>query len=316
MKRLGYTCIELQAGEGSEMTAAGKLNGKKVNLSLDTGATITAIDRSVGRSLPRLDPKVRQVDDPVLGLLSDKDLVVVEELKLGTVEFRNLPAIVMDASVHYTPSGSLAAHPSLATNPKPRLFQVLLGGDFLLRNHSVLHVGANCLYVRATAPSPAVAEVLEASLLQSRMARIPLTSHLETLFLVGLTVQDQPFTFLLDTGSFITTLDAKCAATLSLSREETPIRGVGVKGWSSALRMARSARLSLGPRTFAEYPIGIAELHPWLKSNDTNAPVVQGLMGPDLLSRANAIIDFRGSRMFVSTGSATPRKVASDTRSK
>jgi hypothetical protein len=147
------------------------------------------------------------------------------------------------------------------------------------------------------------------------MARLPLTNHLQTMFLVGLTVQEAPFTFLLDTGSFITTLDAKCAGPLSLSPEETPLRGVGVKGFSSPVRMARSARLGLGPRTFRDFPIGIAELHPWLKPDDTNAPVVHGLMGPDLLARANAIIDFHGHRMFVTAESPAPKKAAPGKRS-
>jgi predicted aspartyl protease len=305
MQKLGYTQVQLQVLDESSITTKGKLNGAKTTFLVDTGCSISVVGKPKGNKLPRLEKGKLKLQDSVWGSLQDPDLALVEKVELGSAQFFNQPVEVFDLAMRYRQSGSFTEHPALQSGEQGRDFDAVLGGDFLLRHYAVLNVREGCLYLRGAAPSEQAAAVLAQSLRQSGLETVPLTNAYSTGFVVTLQLNGQNANFLVDTGSFVTLLDEDFARRARVPFQATSSKLVGVRGRRASLSTTHLGRLRIGPWETKDFPVGVASLKPWFSHGKRpDRPEIHGLLGPDVLARCYAVLDYHGSRMFVRKGDA------------
>ncbi len=136
LKRIGYEAIAVKRDEHNKLLARGELNGKERTFLVDTGCSVSTLDRGVARKLKTLGEADVVLKDSLLGKVTNQSVALMD-LKLGRATFTNQPAAVrtLDISGHSVGDG-------------------LLGCDFLFRNYCLIDCLDCRLYARGTALSP------------------------------------------------------------------------------------------------------------------------------------------------------------------
>ncbi len=136
LKRKGYRDIPLFGIGLDENIPAGhffvpvKLNGKKALFMLDTGASISVLDKSLAG---KYKLEAENNDDMEVnafsasGLLENIDISAGNKLKIGKVKFKNVPLLLMDLS-HLSGSDELEG----------LTVDGVLGSDILNRGRAVI----------------------------------------------------------------------------------------------------------------------------------------------------------------------------------
>jgi hypothetical protein len=113
----------------------GELQGKRRVFLLDTGWSMTTLDRSIARKLKTPGEPGVSFKDFLLGKTDDRAMVLLN-LQLGQVTFTNQPAV----------SGTTPSDGELVSDG-------VLGADFLFRNHGLVDYPGLKLWLRPTQPS-------------------------------------------------------------------------------------------------------------------------------------------------------------------
>jgi predicted aspartyl protease len=139
LKKLGYEGLDLTRVPKSHLGIAGIIGDKqKASFIVDTGWTITSLDRGSAKKLKTLEQLNAVFEEKRVAALPRTNVVLIDRLKLGSVQLLNQPAQLTDLSMDYVHTG----------------FQGVLGVDFLSRNHCIIDVGGRRLYLKAAAPTP------------------------------------------------------------------------------------------------------------------------------------------------------------------
>lgn len=283
LKQLGFGVIPLERGEGNQPYVEAQLGDKRRRLGVDTGCSITTLDKSIAKSFKTLRQLGAELQDPNLGVLDDPSVVLIDVLELGPARFLNQPARVMALNLVYE--------------------QGILGCDFLLRHFCVIDCADRRLYVRGVELKADAQDILERSLAQSgyRCVRLSPTSALA--LTCDAKINDVPVKLLLDTGASFTVLDDKPAVRCGLrwAETDTRIRGVG--------KIGSTRILAAKPKSFeldgVEMPLrglnlGGAEMEAWrIGEKESPLGTVDGLLGADLLNVSGALIDFPHRKLWL-----------------
>jgi len=92
LKRLGYQPVALTKNDDDKLLVKGEVGGEKRTFFVDTGWGMTTLMRNRTR-LKTLGKLGVELDDSLLGRLSDTNIVVMEKLVLGDATFLNQPAV-------------------------------------------------------------------------------------------------------------------------------------------------------------------------------------------------------------------------------
>jgi hypothetical protein len=158
LQQLGYGAIHLKRTEQNHLAVEGELDGKKAVFLIDTGNSFTTLDTKTGKRFKTLAKLGIGLEDPNLGKFSGSNVVLVDEVKLGTARFPNQPANVV----------ALAHVATRAYERSTTAYEdCLIGCDFLLRHHCLLDCAGLTLYVRADKPSTEMRAAFESSLRRS-----------------------------------------------------------------------------------------------------------------------------------------------------
>ncbi len=110
--------------DGCHLMIAGKVNGLKANILLDTGASKTIMDiQRVSYYLA--NPEIKAYDKPVMGMGNDKIeswTTRLSEFSIGTFSLSDLPVVLVDLK---------PINGSYAVYDLPRI-DMVLGGDLLM----------------------------------------------------------------------------------------------------------------------------------------------------------------------------------------
>ncbi len=152
LRKLGYESIELKFDAHNQMLAPATLaSGKKGRFLVDTGWGFTALDESAARGQKTLGALGIEVEDRILGRLTNADYLLMDKLILDKAQFVNQPARVKKLHFDFV----------------YRSIDAILGCDFFLRNYCVIDCGDPRLYVRSAPPSEQQTSAMKTSLLQS-----------------------------------------------------------------------------------------------------------------------------------------------------
>ena len=186
--------------------------------------------------------------------------------------------------------------------PRTGLFNqkdVLLGLDFLVDTHAFVDCsGVPTIYLRDSPASQQLAESMDASFKQSGFDCVPLRATPGKLF-VKVWINDKEADFILDTGAGSTDLDLSQLEKFQIGAREVigTVRDVGAN--RAELRYATIRSLKIGAYQQQNFNAAVDELQ-FLKPKPGQVPsVILGLLGPDLLGKAQALIDCSRAKLYL-----------------
>jgi predicted aspartyl protease len=278
LKHLGYVAIVLDRDEKNLLFLRTTFKGKKQRFTLDTGASVTFIDRRLAPDLKRVD----ELEDSYLGTIRDPDLVVIESLKLGDVEFKNQPAFLAKMAPEFGD-------------------RCILGCDFLARNHAIIDCFRRRLYIRAEAPPPQIQAALAESLGRSGCVAVRIELSLGQPLSCAATINGAETKMVVDTGASYNILDATWARQqkLALTHTHARLTGQGDIG-SHEMQLTQARTLQLGQIILPNIYFGVTDLEAWGLSNRGKwMPEAKGLLGADTLAGNGALIDYAAMRLWL-----------------
>jgi predicted aspartyl protease len=278
LKRLGYAPIVLERDDKNMLFLRTTFKGKKQRTTLDTGASVTLIDQRLAPDLKR----VEQLEDSYLGIIRGPDLVILESLKLGDVEFKDQPAFLAKMA------------PELGD-------RCILGCDFLARNNAIIDCFRRRLYIRAEAPPPQIRAALGESLGRSGCAAVRTELSPGQPLCCAALVNGAETKMVVDTGASYNMLDATWARQqkLALTHTYARVMGQGDIG-SHEMQLTQARSLQLGEIILPNIYFGVSDLEAWGLSNRGKwMPEAKGLLGADTLAGNGALIDFATMQIWL-----------------
>jgi predicted aspartyl protease len=297
LKQLGYESVSVTArSQHNQPAVEVQLAQKKRVFLVDSGWGVTTLKESIAGPAKSLPQSGGTVEDTTSSARSGSSLVLIEKLRIGRLDFLNQPARIDKLRADFV------RFP----------YDGVIGCDFLARNFCLLDCGRHRLYVRGGATSEEQSRALAETLRRSGYAEIPL----QTDYLPTITGQAnaQAIRLVVDTGAAFTILDESQIKRLGLAiiKEEAPATGTSIRQDLSAnligigkvgmhpVRVATLESLQIGPRIWKRVHVGVTSLENWglAKPGSTNEPI-EGLLGPDLLNRHGAVIDFSNRKLWL-----------------
>jgi len=294
MEQRGYLCIPLKHTDLNRFQLKGKLDGAAAVIMVDTGAPKTAVDGQKASHLERFR-KQKTSGRGLFGYApSEAQFVRIDMVQLEGIGISNVIAQVSDLRHHEVHTGSRIprSEPELGED-------LLLGMDLLAALHVVMDCGAAALYVRAALPGPELARSIDQSFCQSGYICIGLTNDGGWL-LVDTAVNEKKAVFLLDSGAPVTQMDLNQLQAFQLATWGTIGRMSDINAHHSELSYVIVNSFKIGAYERRKFPVGVIDLH--LANafyEKSNQPPVLGMIGPDLLTRAGALIDCAGRKLYL-----------------
>lgn len=288
LKMLGYYPVSLQRHGGLSPSVDVQIGAGRHRFGVDTGCTITTVDKKVGTGWSSLKNLGSVLEDSVFGRWTNDCLVVIPDMQIGAARFTNQPAYLEKFSAALTDGGVVG----------------ILGVDFMLRSHGLLDCIGPRLFVRSSALTPGSRANLGRTMEGSGFKQVRLKRCLGLGLACDAMLNGHPVTLLLDSGAFWTILDVRVANRLRLSTVSMRMELRGLQKQREPLKAARLRSLELDgvPVSTATKSFGVADLASWKitpeqPGKDTRA--VDGLIGSDLLILCHALIDPAGGCMWV-----------------
>ena len=237
----GYELIPLKVTAGNSLHHFGKLNGRKVDVYVDTGSPDTCVDTSLTGGLK----KVGQLKEDAWGVYGKAaehpQIVQLDQLELGPTVFTNQSAVVLP--MH----GKAKTHTGSRIPSSDPLGQIdiLLGMDFLQTHHALLLVGAAKLYVNQREPDPSTIDLIEKTMLVSGYALVDLAPYGGCARVSGL-ANGKQIQLKLDTGASVTNVDGNQLKDLELSAHERIGQSRDVSGKTGDVGFTKIESLRFG----------------------------------------------------------------------
>ncbi len=122
------------------------------------------------------------------------------------------------------------------------------------------------------------------------------TRHLEVMALLN-GVEGR---FILDTGASNTCVGFACAADFNLTSEESDAKASGAGAVQMETKIARKNCMEMGAWKRERLSVILFDLsHVNWALEQHHAPPVHGIIGADILKRAQAVIDYKRGRLFL-----------------
>ncbi len=301
LKQSRYAAIEFKLSERNKPLVKGDLDGgKKLTFMVDTGSTMTRLNNGSTSGLKTLGELGVELDDSLLGRVSDPSIVLMKHLTLGNAQFLNQPALVEDITLDYR------------TIP----YQGIIGADFFFRNFCIFDFYSRRLYVRGGARTLEESKAVEQTFRSSNLIDVPVrsSSHYKGWLLIEAKVNGKPVPFLVDSGSNISLVDKSQTDRLALEfiRENRPSTGslipesvgglfVGAgKIGARKIRVVRFQTFEIGSGTWQKVNFAVGDLTDFgLTKERVHGEVVQGILGIDQLTAHGMLIDYSNRKLWM-----------------
>jgi hypothetical protein len=296
LRSYAYYPFSLDQQDSERFILFARINERKVVLLVDTGCPVTVLDARKATGLKTLGQLKVKLADSQFGELSDPDILLIDRLAVGGAQFLNQPARAVQLEANYV-----------------RLnFEGMIGLDFLLRNFCIIDCGNEQIFFRGARPTPAQATAMARTFRASGFTEIPVrcTRRLIMKSKAG----DQPFAWIVDTGSMYTLIEESERVELNLKPVEHVLagsfipsnvegRGYGLNGHglgTHKMQVVCLPELTVGPQAWHNLYVGVSDLNiaDLNRGNEPKADV-HGLFGAELLMRHGAVIDFSSLTLWL-----------------
>lgn len=253
-------------------------NGRPGNLLVDTGGPMTLVYRSSLGQLNLAESKTTEHVNGAFGRGSDVyGLTTIKALTVGNCLLTNVPvAVASDSSLSRPLSNGV------------------LGLRELIKFGAILDFQNHLLYLRPSRPGEKIGSQIKAILSRQGYTAIPLLLKKNHLYIVG-AVNGVPCHFIVDTGSYVTALDARFATRTKLNVGAPRLVGEGLGG-SSPEGMTRLSSLRIGNYEIKNGSASVAPLNPLIFEAHSDTA---GFLGAEYLAINRAIFDFVSGTMYL-----------------
>ena len=249
-------------------------SGKPGNLVVDTGSPSTLIFRS---SLKGLNLSESTTAERIIGPFGrGRDvygLTTIKVLTAGNCTLSNVPVAVASGSAD---SSFTRAHSN-----------GLLGLRELIRFGGVLDLRNHLVYLRPSPPGNSVGSGIKSILSGQGYTAVPLMLKGKHVLVAG-ALNGIPCHFIVDTGGYVTTLDADFVARSKLKVTATRLVAEGLGG-SSSVGITRFPSLRIGTYQIQNGSASVVRFNPEILGSHS---LVAGIIGVEYLSINHAIFDF------------------------
>jgi predicted aspartyl protease len=256
-------------------------NGKPGNFLVDTGSPTSLIFRS---SLKRLDLIESKTTNQLSGAFGKGrevyGLTTIKALTAGNCTLTNVPVTVASGSAD-TPFSRPHSNGLLALREL-----VMFGAVLDLQNRLV--------YLRPSRPSGNVGAEIKSILMRQGYTPVPLSLADYHLRIAG-ALNGVPCYFLVDTGGYVTALNAVFAARAKLKVVPTTLVAEGLGGWSP-VGITVFPSLRIGNYEIKHGSASIVRLNPEMVESTSE---IAGLLGVEYLATNSAIFDFISGTMYL-----------------
>lgn len=298
----GYEPVRLELTAGNKLVVQGTLGERKIRCLIDTGCSITSIDAAhVGRATELTNRSSFTLDAFGQRVGRQKNLVALETLKLGRCQFTGQPASVRERTWTNRRSEDAPIGSRISRNfSNADRDDLILGWDFIARNFAVIDCNRATIYFRGSEPPSALQVTIKGSLRLSGFDEIPLQKTNSNAGIVIGRMKGQEIRFFVDTGAGTTGFDRAEAKRLGLNSQNLHAEVVGVSGGRSELGWAPTEDIHLADHRVGNFNTGIEDFSAInLLRKLGGQPPLTGIIGMDLLSRDEALIDCQGGRIFL-----------------
>jgi hypothetical protein len=228
--------------------------------------------------------------DPFFGTNENPSVVLMDNLKLGSVEFLSQPAQVQN----------------MVVNGRRAPFDIVLGCDFLMRNYAVIDCLNRRLYVRHMTPSEQQQKEFADVLRRGGFVAVQLQRKEPLALTCPALLNGEKLEMLVDSAAPWSCVDVRQRERLKLRTTASPARitGVGRTG-TRGVGVATVKSFQLADVHVKITNLAVFDLTDWgFAASDAALSEVQGILGGDALNAAGAVIDCHGLKLWVkSSGS-------------
>src|SRR5438309_1885676 len=96
LSKRGYEVMPLTRARDNCLFIDGKVNGRKVVILIDTGATVTAIDKTKATRIKRLEKLTKEMIGLFGIVATEESIVMIDNLQIGASGFEAQPAVVLN----------------------------------------------------------------------------------------------------------------------------------------------------------------------------------------------------------------------------
>lgn len=295
LTRRGYEGINLQLSERNHLIVQGFANGKKILFCVDTGAT-TAIDLSKAQGWRVLSSNTNEIRG-LFGTTGRGSLAVaIDRLQLGALWFTNVTAHALKLHPDKNaPTGSRIR--SRADSES----DALLGIDFLHLHHALIDCRTKVVYFRAESAEESIRKSVDASLRGSGYSVVDIELPRGIRQVSG-KINGKPVNFMLDTGTFSSCIDINHVANLGIDNSQFDYRAGGIGEGSSTVGVAKLKSLEIGGYRTGNIRFAVMDLSYVNEGETDESLIIHGLLGPEVLDRAEAIIDCDNWKLYLKSG--------------
>lgn len=130
--------------------------------------------------------------------------------------------------------------------------------------------------------------------------KIPLEIFKSGHIVFDLVLNNIPAKFLLDTGASGTILTIESIDKFGLSLEETDESGTGAGSENIAMQNSVNNSLSFKDKKIEKIDLFVMDLqHVNSSFIELGHPVIDGILGADILTQHNCVIDYKGMNMYI-----------------
>ncbi len=288
LKKLGYLPISLKRNHDNQLVADVLVGGKKHYFIVDTGCSFTILDPEIKLGVKPVDGQTAQFDDQYIKDVDSTNLVCIEDLRLGGLQFQNQPAVRYTLKMEF--------HGTIEKG--------ILGCDFLDRYHCIVDCTHERLYVFPAEPQEQIRKVLAESLRRSKFAEVDFKLSTGLVPTCVAKANDRATRVIIDTGGIWTTFDADWARTnnIRVLTNELSMVSLGKNGAHTS-RMGALDSLQIGETSFTNVFVALVPLRAPYSENHLISKALNGFLGAETLAEIGALIDFDGRKMWFNPSS-------------
>jgi hypothetical protein len=162
---------------------------------------------------------------------------------------------------------------------------------------AILDLNSRLIYLRPTRPGETVAAGVKAIL--TRQGWSPINLSLAHLHLrVPAKINDVPCHLMVDTGSYLTTLDRSFAARAKIGGTPTEWTAYGIGKSGGGVKVASFASMWISNYQIKHASASVVTIDPEMLSRGTDLEI-EGLLGAEYLSLNSAVFDFISGTLYM-----------------